>query len=480
MNSISSGNVNRIPTRSPPHNIELEQLLLGALLCDPAVFERVDIKPEHFFDPLHSSIFETMSQLVAANKTVSPTTLRTFFENAEPIDSDLTVPEYLWRLADGATTTIGAPEYARSIRDLATRRHLIHISERIIEDSFANPIDYPVDKQITDVESALFALAESGSQQGYETSLQDAVDRAIDSINAAHKRGGKLQGLATGLVDLDNMMGGLQPSDLIILAGRPSMGKTALATNIAVNVANAGAENNGGPVGFFSLEMSDGQLAMRILASDVGISGENLRRGKITDADMGRLMQSGRRVGAAPIRIDRTGGISIAQLSARARRMKRKFGIVLFVVDYLQLMQASGRGSGNRVQDVTEITTGLKALAKELDTPIIALSQLSRAVEQRPDKRPQLSDLRESGSIEQDADVVLFVFREEYYVQREEPPIADMMKYVDWQERLKAVAGKGEVIIGKHRHGPTGVVSVQFDGARTQFSNLARKEQVAA
>jgi replicative DNA helicase len=480
MNSISSGTVNSLPTRQPPHNIELEQALLGGLLVDPTVYERIDIKPDHFYDPLHAAIFETMTQLFAANRPVSPSTLRTFFENAEPIDTDLTVPEYIWRLTEGAVTTVSAAEYARSIRDLATRRHLIHISEQVIEDSYENPLDYPVERQITDVESALFALAESGSQKAYETSLRDAVDRAIESINAAHQRGGKLQGLTTGLMDLDNMMGGLQPSDLIILAGRPSMGKTALATNIAVNVANSAPENNGGPVGFFSLEMSDGQLAMRILASDVGISGESLRRGKVTDAEMARLMQSGRRVGAAPIRIDRTGGISIAQLAARARRMKRKHGIVLFIVDYLQLMQASGRGSGNRVQDVTEITTGLKALAKELDTPIIALSQLSRAVEQRPDKRPQLSDLRESGSIEQDADVVLFVYREEYYVQREEPPIADMMKYVDWQERMKSVTGKGEVIIGKHRHGPTGVVSVHFDGARTQFSNLARKEQVAA
>lgn len=448
-----------------PHNLEAEQLVLGALLIRNDVLEKLSfLKAEHFYDPLHANIFEAISRLVAGGRIADVTNLRSFFENADPIRPDLSVADYLWHLSESVATTANSQDYARSIVDLATRRRLIQIAEDMIVGAWDAPVDLPPSSLIEQVEGDLFALAE-GREASFESTLESAMERAIERINDAAS--GSVRGMPTGLIDLDEMMGGLQPSDLIVLAGRPSMGKTALATNIAVNVAHTK------PVGFFSLEMSDEQIASRILASATEISTNDMRRGKITDGDMGRLISNARRL-SLPIVIDQTGGISIALLSARARRMKRKHDIQLLIVDYIQLMQAS-KGGGNRVQDVTEITTGLKALAKELNIPVIALSQLSRAVEQRDDKRPKLSDLRESGSIEQDADIVLFVFREEYYIAREEPAKDGTPKHPEWLRRLEAVCGKAEIIIGKQRHGPTGIVPVAWDGKRTQFSNLARE-----
>jgi replicative DNA helicase len=477
--------------RQAPHNIEAEQALLGAILVNNEAMDRVAgfLQAEHFYDPLHGQIYEVAGKLIQAGKQATPITLRTFFENAEPIDANLTVPQYLGRLAVSATTIINAADYGRTIYDLATRRALIVIGEDLVNTAYDSPVDCPPEQQIQDAEGQLYALAESGKYgQGF-LSFGNALTQAIEMAAAAYQREGHLSGLSTGLVDLDNKLGGLQSSDLIVLAGRPSMGKTALATNIAYNVARAfktdkqpdGSDKaiDGGVVGFFSLEMSAEQLATRILSEQAEISSEKIRRGMINEDEFRRLAEVSRVMSEVPLYIDQTGGISIAQLAARARKLKRQRGLGLLVVDYLQLLTGSSRRSAEgRVQEVSEITTSLKALAKELAVPVIALSQLSRAVEQREDKRPQLSDLRESGSIEQDADVVMFVFREEYYVERRKPSETNMEEMIKWQAEMEAVHGRAEVIIGKQRHGPTGTVPLAFEANFTRFGNLAREYQV--
>ncbi len=476
--------------RQPPHNIEAEQALLGAILVNNEAMDRVVgfLDPTHFYDPLHQQIYEIAGKLIHAGKQVTPITLRTFFENAEPIDANLTVPQYLGRLAASATTIINATDYGRTIYDLATRRSLITIGEEMVNTAYDSPVDFPPEKQIQESESRLYELAESGKYgQGF-LSFGNALTQAIEMANSAYQRDGHLSGLSTGLTDLDSKLGGLQSSDLIVLAGRPSMGKTALATNIAYNVAKKfrsetqpdGTEKavDGGVVGFFSLEMSAEQLATRILSEQAELSSEKIRRGMITEQEFSRLVSVSKEMSKSPLYIDQTGGISVAQLAARARKLKRQRGLNLLVVDYLQLLTGSARKSAEgRVQEVSEITTSLKALAKELEVPIIALSQLSRAVEQREDKRPQLSDLRESGSIEQDADVVMFVFREEYYVERQKPS-EGTAEFNEWQQKMIAVSGRAEVIIGKQRHGPVGTVQLAFEGNFTRFGNLAREYQL--
>ena len=477
--------------RQPPHNIEAEQALLGAILINNEAMDRVAVflEPHHFYDPLHQQIYEVAGKLIQAGKQATPITLRTFFENAEPIDDDLTVPQYLGRLAANATTIINAADYGRTIYDLAIRRALISIGEDLVNTAYDSPVDFPPEQQIEEAENRLYELAEKGKYgQGFLTFGQ-ALTQAIEMANAAYQREGHLSGLSTGLVDLDAKLGGLQNSDLIILAGRPSMGKTALATNIAYNVAKAyraekqpdGTEKvvDGGVVGFFSLEMSAEQLATRILSEQAEIPSEKIRRGMITEDEFRRLVRVSQEMAQIPLFIDQTGGISVAQLAARARKLKRQHGLGLIVVDYLQLLTGSSRRAAEgRVQEVSEITTSLKALAKELNVPILALSQLSRAVEQREDKRPQLADLRESGSIEQDADVVLFVFREEYYVERRKPSESNVEELLKWQQEMAAVHGKAEIIIGKQRHGPTGTVELAFEASYTRFSNLARDYQL--
>ncbi len=474
--------------RAAPHNIEAEQALLGAILVNNETQDRVSafLRAEHFFDPLHASIFETAGKLIASGKQATPITLRTFFETAEPIDQNLTVPQYLGRLAAHATTIINAVEYARTIYDLAIRRQLILIGEDMVNVAYDSPIDNPPDNQIQESETRLFALAEGGKYGAGFLSFEKALITAIEVANNAYQRQGGLSGVSTGLRDLDAKMGGLQASDLIILAGRPSMGKTSLATNIAFNIAKAyRAEQqpdgslkttDGGVVGFFSLEMSAEQLATRILAEQAEISSEKIRRGQITDDEFKRLVLASQEMARCPLYIDQTGGISIAQLAARARKLKRQKGLDVLVIDYLQLLTGSAkRSSEGRVQEVSEITTGLKALAKELQVPVIALSQLSRQVENREDKRPQLSDLRESGSIEQDADVVMFVFREEYYVERAKPS-EGTPQFQEWFSKMQMVQGKAEVVIGKQRHGPVGSVTLAFEGAFTRFSDLAHDQ----
>ena len=477
-----------LPFRTAPHNIEAEQALLGAILINNEALDRVSgfLDPMHFFDPLHQQIYEVTSQIIQAGKQATPVTLRTFFETAEPIASGLSVPQYLGRLAGEATTIMNAQDYGRTIHDLATRRSLITIGEEMVTTAYDSPVDFPPRGQIEEAEQQLYGLAETGKYgKGFQT-FREALTTAVEMASSAYQRDGGLSGIASGLKDLDHKLGGLQASDLIILAGRPSMGKTALATNIAFHVARAyrsetqadGTEKavDGAVVGFFSLEMSAEQLATRIISEQAGIPSERIRRGMIDEAQFKELARVSQELSALPLYIDETGGITMAQLAARARKLKRQTNLGVIVVDYLQLLSGSKRSGDSRVQEVTEITTGLKALAKELAVPIIALSQLSRQVEQRDDKRPQLSDLRESGSIEQDADVVMFVFREEYYVERRKPPESNVEEFVKWQEEMSRVHGMAEVIIGKQRHGPTGTVQLRFDGNVTRFSDLAKTD----
>ncbi len=473
------------PFRAAPANLDAEQAVLGAMLINIEAYERVTgfLKPEHFFDPLHAQIFETIGKLQGVGKPATPVTLRTFFENAAPIQPGLTVPQYLGRLAASATTVINAYDYGRIIYDLALRRQLIIIGEDMVNAAYDNPIDFAPEQQIEEAEGRLFNLAEVGKYNQGFLGFDEALRTAVDMASNAYQRAGGLSGIATGLRDLDAKLGGLQPSDLVILAGRPSMGKTSLATNIAFNIAKAyraerqpdGTEKvlDGAIVGFFSLEMSAEQLATRILSEQAEISSEKIRRGMIDEPEFNRLAEASQQISTIPLYIDQQGGITIAQLAARARKLKRQKGLGLIIIDYLQLLAGSKRTSEGRVQEVTEITTGLKALAKELKVPILALSQLSRQVEQREDKRPQLSDLRESGSIEQDADVVMFVFREEYYVERTKPS-EGTPEFQTWMEKMQQVSGKAEVIIGKQRHGPVGTVELAFEGSYTRFSDLAR------
>lgn len=484
--------------RQAPGNVEVEQALLGAVLVNNDAFYRVSdfLKAEHFFEPIHRQIYGTAAQQIRMGKTCNPVTIKTFLPQDEKI-GDITIAQYLARLAAEAVTIINAEDYGRAIYDLATRRALIGIGEDMVNIAYDAPVEMAPQEQIEDAERRLFELAETGRYDGGFQPFNEAVRNAIEMATEAYQRDGHLSGVASGLNLLDERMGGLQASDLIILAGRPGMGKTSLATNIAFNVANAyRAEQqadgsmkavDGGVVGFYSLEMSAEQLATRIISEQTEIPSSKIRRGELTDSDFEKLVACSNMMQRLPLYIDQTGGISIAQLAARARRLKRQRGLDLMIVDYIQLMTgSSAKASQNRVQEITEITTGLKALGKELNVPIIALSQLSRQVESRDDKRPQLSDLRESGSIEQDADVVLFVFREEYYVKNTEPRRTpdeerDDIKteeYIAWEEKMSKVEGTADVIIAKQRHGPTGTAKLGFQAEFTRFFDVAPSDHL--
>lgn len=473
--------------RTAPHNLEAEQALLGAILVNNEACDRVTgfLEPKHFYEGIHARIFEAATTLIRAGKMVSPVTLKTYFETDETL-GEIGGPAYLARLAASAATIVNAREYGETIYELAQRRELIDIGTDIVNDSFEMDVTVNSRDLIERAEQNLFQIAETGKYgQGFQM-FGLALTEAIDMAAAAYERDGHLSGISTGLKDLDEKLGGLQPSDLIILAARPAMGKTSLATNIAFHIArnydashNADGStrvNDGGIVAFFSLEMSSEQLATRIISEQSGISSEKIRRGKINEDEFRKIVQVSEEMQSLPLYIDDTGGINIAQLAARARRLKRQRGLGLIVVDYLQLLSGSNhKAAQGRVQEVTEITTGLKALAKELNVPILALSQLSRQVESRDDKRPQLADLRESGSIEQDADVVTFIYREEYYLARLEPK-PNTEEHFAWQEEMSRVDSVTEIIIAKQRHGPTGTVEVMFDANLTKFRDLIRDE----
>jgi len=475
--------------RTPPHNLEAEQALLGAILVNNEACDRVSafLDPSHFFEAVHARIYEAAATLIRAGKLASPVTLKTYFERDETL-KEIGGPVYLARLAAAATTIINAEEYGRAIYELAQRRKLIDIGSEIVNNSFDTPVDLTAKDLIETAEQSLYEIAETGKYgQGFQL-FGRALTEAVDMAASAYQRDGGLSGISAGLRDLDEKMGGLQASDLIILAARPAMGKTSLATNIAYYVAKSYKADHqpdgtvrildGGVVGFFSLEMSQEQLATRIIAEQSAISSERIRRGKITEDEFHRIVEVSRELSTLPLYIDATGGLTIAQVAARARRLKRQRGLGLLIVDYLQLLAGSAkRASEGRVQEVTEITVGLKALAKELKVPIIALSQLSRQVENRDDKRPQLADLRESGSIEQDADVVMFIYREEYYLGRTEPR-PNTPEHFEWQETMNRVTGVAEVIIAKQRHGPTGIVELQFDASLTKFQDLVKSDHL--
>ncbi len=471
--------------RTPPRNLEAEQALLGAILMNNRALERVTefLRPEHFSDPANGKIYQAMTRLIDAGQIADVVTLKALFERDQELAAIGGVG-YLARLAGSAITIVNAEDYGRTIHDAHLRRQLIDLGEQMVNNAYGADLELAAVDQIERAEQQLFDLASIGQIEGGFKPLEAALRTAIGMAEAAYKRAGHVVGVTTGFRDLDAALGGLHPSDLIVLAARPAMGKTALATNIAYNAARARlerGEGEGAVVGFFSMEMSSEQLATRLLSERAEIASDRIRRGAISHEEFPRVVQAAQELHRLPLHIDDTPALTVSALRTRARRLKRQRGLGLIVVDYLQLAQPSKAGrSENRVQEISEITRGLKSLAKELNVPVLALSQLSRAVEQREDKRPQLADLRESGSIEQDADVVMFIYRAEYYLKREEPqkrPDESDEKFNDrmerWQQRAEEAHNRAEIIIGKQRHGPTSTIQLFFDGNFTKFADLA-------
>ena len=469
------------PFRTMPHNLEAEKGLLGAIFINNRAYETVSdfLRPEHFAYAQHGRIFEAAAKLIERGQIADPVTMRRFFEADENM-TDIGGPAYLAELAASAVTVINAGEYGRQVYDLYLKRELIGLGEDVVNKAYGGEVEEKATDQIETAEQNLYDLATKGEYEGGFLPFKDAVITAIKSAEAAHTREGGLAGVGTGFTDMDKLLGGVHSSDLVILAGRPAMGKTALATNIAYNAAynySHSEGREGAVVGFFSLEMSAEQLASRILSEQSNISSDRMRKGELSNDEFTRLAAASSTLHKIPIFIDDTPALTVSALRTRARRLKRQHNLGLIVVDYLQLVAATTSRNDGRVQEVSEITRGLKTLAKELNVPVLALSQLSRAVEQREPPRPQLSDLRESGSIEQDADVVMFVFREEYYVEREKPSEEKLDEMVAWQERMARLHGKAEVIIGKQRHGPIGTVELSFESQFTRFGNLVKPWQ---
>ena len=473
-------------TQALPQNVEAEAALLGALMIDNRLVEDVQLKlkAHHFFEPLHGRIYDAILKLTDSNRVANPVTLRPLFESDENI-KEVGGVAYLAQLTGSGAAVIGARDFAGQIYDLALLRALIGVGRDLVEGALDTSEDVAPLAQIERAETELYKVAEEGGAEGRAKSFSDATKEALEMAERALNSGGHLSGFTTGLESLNTKIGGLHKSDLIIVAGRPGMGKSSLGTNIAfaaaqrfVRDAEDGIEpekSAGAPVALFSLEMSADQLATRILAEESGISSENLRMGKISQQEFRQLARAAAELQSLPLYIDDTPGLTIAALRTRARRLKRQKGIGLIVIDYLQLLQGSGKNSNdNRVQEISEISRGMKQLAKELNVPVIGLSQLSRAVEQREDKRPQLSDLRESGSIEQDADIVLFIYREDYYLAAKQPA-DDHPDFAAWQEEMARAYGKAEVIVAKQRHGATGKIRLKFDSRITKFSDAAEE-----
>lgn len=479
----SSGELTQ--SRTPPHNIEAEQALLGAILVNNNAYEKIGdfLKAEQFYDPVHERIFAAISTLINRGQIADPKTLRGLFEN-DPALASVGGAQYLGNLAAGVITVINVADYGHLIHDLHLRRQLIVLGEDVVNDAYRQDLEEPANRQIEAAEQRLFDLAQTGELDRGFVRLDKSLTVSLRMAEEAFQRDSHITGVTTGLRDLDRKLGGLQKSDLIILAGRPSMGKTALATNIAFNAAHAAndSKGEGAAVAFFSLEMSSEQLATRLLGEHSRVPSDKIRRGEIKRDDFDKFLEATKILSRAPLYIDDTPALSVASLRTRARRLKRIVpNLGLIVIDYVQLLHGSSSKGDNRVQEVSEITRGLKGLAKELEVPVMGLSQLSRAVESREDKRPMLSDLRESGSIEQDADVVMFVYREEYYHARSEPTRrADEnedkfnQRHERWMARGEEVRNIAEVMIAKQRHGPIGTVPLHFDGQFTKFSDLER------
>ena len=459
-----------------PSNIEAEQAVIGSILVNNDIIDEVAsiVNSLTFYDPAHVRIYEVIENLNAKGMIANPITLKNFFEKDNMLN-EVGGTEYLVKLTRFSGSVKQAIDYAKILQEMYLRRELVKISDNLTHETLNASSDYQnADKIIESTEKSLFDLAERGSFSQSFQKFNKALDQTIQMATQAMQNDQGIVGVPTGLNDLDLKLGGLHKSDLIILAGRPSMGKTALATNIAFNAAqNILKRQEKSSVAFFSLEMSSEQLSTRILSEQARIKSDDIRRGKISEAEINRYIETSRNIYNLPLYIDETPAITIASLCNRARRMKRLFGISLVVVDYIQLMRSNSNKNENRVQEISEITQGLKALAKELSVPILALSQLSRAVEQRDDKQPQLADLRESGSIEQDADVVMFVYREEYYLERKQPKLGSI-EHAEWQSKMNDVNGLADIILGKQRHGPTGTIKVEFEGIYTKFKNLSK------
>ena len=452
-----------------PNNIEAEQAILGTILVSNEIFDEINtiISNINFYDPMHQKIFAAIENLIYKGMLANPITLKNYFENEK---DDLNVPEYLVKITKFSTSSRQAIEYSKIIYDMFVRRELIKISENTIDTAKQKDLNVSGQNIIENSEKLLFDLAEKGSFSSSLVKFDEAMKLTIEMASNAYKNDEGIVGVPTGLTDIDHTLGGLHESDLIIIAGRPSMGKTALATNIAFNAAQRlQASGKKSSIAFFSLEMSSEQLSTRILAEQSRIKSNDIRTGRISDEQFDKFIETSKNISELPLYIDETPAISIAAMSNRARRIKRLHGLDMLVVDYIQLMRAANAKDG-RVQEISEITQGLKAIAKELAIPVIALSQLSRAVEQRDQKKPQLSDLRESGSIEQDADVVMFVYREAYYLERLEPRPATV-EHAEWQAKMNEVSNLAEIIIGKHRHGPTRNIMLEFEAMFTKFKD---------
>ena len=453
-----------------PNNIEAEQAVIGSILVSNDIFDEVNtiVSSINFYDPMHQKIFEAIESLVYKGMLANPITLKNYFEDEK---DDINVPEYLVKVTKFSTSVRQAVEYSKIIYDMFVRRELIKISEETIDSAKLNDLDTSGQTIIENSERQLFDLAEKGSFNSSLIKFDDAMKQTIEMASAAYKNEEGIVGVPTGLRDLDDKLGGLHQSDLIIIAGRPSMGKTSLATNIAFNAAqklqDSGKKSS---IAFFSLEMSSDQLSTRIISEQARISSNDIRRGRISDDQFDKFLETSKNIAELPLYIDETPAISIAALSNRARRIKRLFGLDMIVVDYIQLMRGTTYNKDGRVQEISQITQGLKAIAKELAVPVVALSQLSRQVEQRDDHKPQLADLRESGSIEQDADVVMFVYREGYYLSRKEPREATV-EHAEWQAKMNEVAHLAQIIIGKQRHGPIGNVTLEFEERFTKFKD---------
>ena len=467
---VQSFNIVESKIEELPNNIEAEQSIIGSILLSNEIFDEINllISSKNFYDPMHQKIFAAVEKLIYSGMLANPITLKNHFENEK---DKLNIPEYLVKITKFSTSSRQAIEYAKLIYDLFVKRELIKISENVIDAAKLNDLDNDGKKIIENFEKSLFDLAEKGSFSSTLVKFDEAMKQTIEMASSAYKNEEGIVGVPTGLTDLDDRLGGLHKSDLVIIAGRPSMGKTALATNIAFNAANKILEEGKkSSIAFFSLEMSSEQLSTRILAEQSKIKSNDIRRGRISEEQFDKFIETSKNISELPLYIDETPAISIAALSNRSRRIKRKYGLDMVVVDYIQLMSATNFKEG-RVQEISEITQGLKALAKELSVPVLALSQLSRAVEQRDDKKPQLADLRESGSIEQDSDVVMFVYREAYYLERKEPRPATV-EHAEWQPKMNEVSNLAELIIGKQRHGPTGNIMLEFEAMFTKFKDI--------
>jgi len=457
-----------------PKNIEAEQTILGSILENNELFDEItdEINEGHFHDAIHQKIYKIISNLISKGLLANPITIKNFFNNNQEL-IEIGGLEYLLKLTKVSTTKNQIKHYSKLLSDLYIRRQLIKISEETLEESKNKELEISGTNILENTERKLFEIAERGEFQRSFVTFKDALKETIDMATAAYKNDQGIVGVPSGLTDLDDRLGGLHKQDLIIIAGRPSMGKTALATNIAFNAAeNIQKKDKKTSVAFFSLEMSSEQLSTRILSEQSRIKSNDIRRGKINQEDFEKFIEASKNLENLPLHIDDTPAITISALSNRARRLKRKQGLDLIVIDYIQLMKSSGYKNEGRVLEIGQITQGLKALAKELNVPVLALSQLSRQVEQRDDKKPQLADLRESGSIEQDADVVMFVFREQYYLEKQEPKLGTA-EYVEWQEKMNQVHNQAEIIIGKQRHGPTGLIKLEFESAFTKFKDAS-------